>query len=70
MSRPPYTWFEAYEIAVFETDFSKLATRIEAALTQIEKRLDRKTTLDEAEFDELQKCLHSLQALSAQSQSA
>lgn len=67
MSRPGYTWFHAYETAVLETDFSKLAIRIEAALTQIEKRLDRKTPLDEVEFDELQKCLHSLQALSAQS---
>jgi hypothetical protein len=68
MSRPPFAWYPAFEAAVFETDFSKLHERIDAALNAIERRLDRLAKLEEEEFTELQSALRSLQALSAESQ--
>jgi hypothetical protein len=68
MSRPPFPWYANYEAAVLETDFSKLDKRIGAALDAIEKRLDRLSRLEEAEFTELQSALRSLQALSAEVQ--
>jgi hypothetical protein len=70
MSRPPFSWYANYEAAVLETDFSKLDKRIDAALNAIERRLDRLAKLEEAEFRELQSALRSLQALSAEVQSA
>ena len=70
MSRPPFSWYAIYEAAVLETDFSKLDKRIGAALDAIEERLDRLSKLEQAEFNELQSALRSLQALSADVQSA
>ena len=70
MSRPPFPWYANYEAAVLETDFSALHKRIDAALNAIEKRLDTLSKLEEAEFSELQSALRSLQALSAEVQSA
>lgn len=70
MSRPPFRCYATYEAAALETDFSELHKRIDTTLNAIEKQLDRLSKLEEAEFDELQKCLPSLQALSAESQSA
>ena len=70
MSRPPFSWYATYESAVLETDFARLHARIDAALDAIEKRLDRLSKLEEAEFSELQSALRSLQALSADVQSA
>jgi hypothetical protein len=70
MSRPPFSWYATYEAAVLETDFARLHSRIDAALDAIEKRLDRLSKLEEAEFSELQSALRSLQALSADVQSA
>jgi hypothetical protein len=70
MSRARFPWYSDYEAAILETDFSHLHKRIDAALTAIENRLDRLSKLEEAEFSELQAALRSLQALSAESQSA
>jgi hypothetical protein len=70
MNRTSFGWYAAYEAAVLETDFSQLHRRIDAALNAIEKRLDRLSKLEEAEFSELQSALRSLQALSTESQSA
>jgi|HubBroStandDraft_1064217.scaffolds.fasta_scaffold3517481_1 hypothetical protein len=66
MSRPPFDWYAAYEAAVFETDFSKLHERIDAALDAVEERLDGLAKLEDAEFSELQSALRSLLGLSAE----
>ena len=66
MSRPPFSWYAAYEAVVSETDFSKLHDRIDAALDAIEERLDGLSNLEDAEFNELQSALRSLLGMSAE----
>jgi hypothetical protein len=54
-----YSWYRAYQRAELETDFSRLADRIDEALTAIERRLVQ-GRLDDVEFTELQSALRSL----------
>jgi hypothetical protein len=60
MRHASYSWSKAYLSAALETDFTKLYARIEEALAAIDKRLYRTAKLTDAEFDELQRSLHSL----------
>ena len=54
-----YSWYSAYQRAELETDFSRLADRIDEALNAIERRLPQ-GRLDDAQFTELQAALRSL----------
>jgi hypothetical protein len=54
-----YSWYSAYQRAEHETDYARLADRIDEALNAIEHRLAQ-GRLDDREFTELQAALRSL----------
>jgi hypothetical protein len=54
-----YSWYRPYQRAIIETEFARLADRIDEALTAIEHRLGQ-GHLDDAEFAELQSALKAL----------
>jgi hypothetical protein len=54
-----YSWYRPYQRAILETDYTRLADRIDEALTAIENRLGQ-GHLDDAEFAEVQSALKSL----------
>lgn len=70
MRRVPHSWREAYELALIESDPTKLIGRIEYALYALERRhaewgTDPGTP---AELTAIQKCVSALQRLAKQQQ--
>ena len=70
MRRVPHSWREAYELALIESDPSKLFGRIEYALNALERRyaewgIDPGTP---AELTAIQRCISTLERLMKQQQ--
>lgn len=70
MRRVPHSWREAYELALIESDPSKLIGRIEYALYALERRYAEWGTDPgtPAELTAIQKCISALERLMKQQQ--
>ena len=70
MRRVPHSWREAYELALIESDPSKLIGRIEYALYSLERRYAEWGTDPgtPAELTAIQKCISALERLMKQQQ--
>ena len=68
MRRVPHSWREAYELALIESDPSKLIGRIEYALNALERRYSEWGTDPgtPAELTAIQKCISALDRLMKQ----
>jgi len=61
-----YTWHADYQTAVLGTGPGSLGSRIEAAFTSIQKRLNSSLPVDDAEHHEIEEALLVLHALRAE----
>jgi hypothetical protein len=70
MRRVPHSWREAYELALIESDPSKLIGRIEYALNALERRYAEWGTDPgtPAELTAIQECISTLERLMKQKQ--
>jgi hypothetical protein len=68
MRRVPHSWREAYELALIESDSSKLIGRIEYALNALERRYSEWGTDPgtPAELRAIQECISTLERLMKQ----
>ena len=70
MGRVPHSWREAYELALIESDPSRLLGRIEYAINALERRCSEWETDPgtPAEVMAIQKCISTLKRLVKQKQ--
>ena len=61
-----YTWHAAYQTAVLGTGAGSLGSRIAAAFTSIQERLNSSLAVDDAEHREIEEALLVLHALRAE----